>query len=226
MKISVLGTGMVGQTIATKLASVGHEVKVGSRDANNPKAKEWTKKLAKVSLGTFEESAAFGELIFNCTLGSATMHAMELAGEKNLGSKIIIDTSNALEFSSSGEASLFVCNKDSLAEQIQKHYPKTKVVKTLNTLTADLMVNPSSLPGKHHLFLASNHEDAKKNVIILLHDAFGWSEDSFIDLGDITGARAAEMMVMVWIRVWNHFQSPIFNFAVVSPPHPFRAPKS
>ena len=224
MKISVLGTGMVGQTIASKLAIMGHEVMIGSRDRNNPKAKEWIKKISKLSLGTFNDSAQFGELIFNCTLGSATLSALELAGEKSLGSKILIDTSNPLEFSKTNEASLFICNTDSLSEQIQRAYPKVKVIKCLNTLTAQLMVNPDLIPGKHNLFIAGNDEESKLNVRFLLHENFGWNDDCFIDLGDLSGARSAEMLVLLWIRLWNHFQNPVFNFSLLSPPSPFRAP--
>jgi predicted dinucleotide-binding enzyme len=215
MKISVLGTGMVGQAIAGKLTEK-HDVMVGSRDRNNPKAKEWIKKLSKISLGTFEESAQFGEIIFNCTQGSGTLSALALAGEKALGSKIIIDTSNPLDFSPSHELSLFVCNTDSLAEQIQRTYPNTKVIKTLNTLTAQLMVNPSLLQGKHNLFIAGNNGAAKTTVRSFLHESFGWTDDAFIDLGDITGARSAEMFVMLWVKLWNHFQNPMFNVSVLT----------
>lgn len=226
MKISVLGTGMVGQTIATKLGETGHEVMVGSRDRNNPKAKEWIKKVTKVSLGTFEESAKFGDLMFNCTLGAATLQALDLANAQSLGSKILIDTSNPLHFSKDNEPSLFACNTDSLAEQIQKTYPNLKVVKTLNTLTAMLMVHPDLLPGKHNLFIAGNDSMAKKDVRLLLCNSFGWKEDSFLDLGDITGSRAAEMMILMWIRLWGYYQNPVFNFSIVSPAHPFRAPSA
>lgn len=223
MKVSVLGTGMVGQCIATKLAHLDHEVMVGSRDRKNPKAQEWIKQESKLSLGTFEDSAAFGDLIFNCTLGSASLNALEMAGEKNIGSKILIDTANPLEFGSKNEATLFVCNTDSLGEQIQKRFPEAKVVKTFNTINAKLMVHPSLLKEKHNIFLAGNHENAKKTVRDFLTENFKWKEDSFIDLGDISGSRAAEMLAMVWIRLWQHYQNPVFNFSVASPSHPFRA---
>lgn len=216
MRIGVLGTGMVGQAIATKLAEK-NDVMVGSRDRNNLKAKAWIEKVSKMSLGTFEEAAQFGEVIFNCTKGSATLAAFSLAGEKALGNKVVIDTANPLEFSPTHEVSLFVSNTDSLAEQLQRTYPQIKVVKTLNTMTASLMVNPSLLPGKHSLFLAGNHDDAKKKVMTVLESNFGWKPESFIDLGDITGARSLEMLVTVWVRLWNHYQNPLFNFSIITP---------
>ena len=224
MNISVLGTGMVGQTITTKLASIGHKVMVGSRDRKNPKALEWIKKLSNVSLGTFAESAAFGEMIFNCTLGSASLAALTLASEKNIDSKILIDTSNPLDFSKQHEVSLFICNTESLSEQIQQTFPKAKVVKTLNTLTASLMVNQGGLPGKHNLFLCGNDEAAKRSVRFFLRDSFGWAEDSVLDLGDITAARATEMYVMVWVRLWQYFQNPVFNLSILPPPNRLKAP--
>lgn len=224
MKISVLGTGMVGQTLATKLASLGHEVMIGSRDKKNPKASEWIKKLPKTSLGTFAESAGFGEIILNCTLGSAALAALKLAGEQNLGSKIVIDTTNPLNFSKNNEPSLFVCNTESLAEQIQDAFPKIKLVKALNTVTIQLMVNPGLLPGTHNLFIAGNDSNAKKSVRAFLNTNFGWHEDAFIDLGDLSGARASEMIIMMWIRLWQHFQNPVFNYHVITPENPFKAP--
>ncbi len=217
MKVAVLGTGMVGQTIATKLASMQHSVMIGSRDRNNPKAKEWIGKVPKLSLGTFAEAAQFAEIIFICTLGTGTLPALKLAGEKSLASKILIDVSNPLDFSKNNQPSLFVCNTDSLAEQIQRIYPKTRVVKTLNTLNSKVMVNPSTLTGPHNLFLAGNDENAKQVVKAFLEDNFGWTPTSFIDLGDITGARSAEMLVMLWIRLWNTLQNPVFNYNIVTP---------
>src|SRR5690348_4486284 len=129
MQIGVLGTGMVGQTIGSKLVELGHEVMMGSRDAANPKAIAWAKEEGRHALyGTFANAAAFGEIIFNCTLGSASLEALEQAGAENLKGKILIDTSNPLDYSTE-IMTLTVSNTDSLGEQIQRAFPDSLVVK-------------------------------------------------------------------------------------------------
>jgi hypothetical protein len=214
MKIGVFGTGMVGKTIATKLAKLGHEVRMGSRTAGNAKAAEWVKASgAKASQGTFAEAAAFGELLFNCTSGVGALAALELAGKKNLGSKILVDVSNPLDFSKGMPPSLAVCNTDSLAEQIQRAFPEAKVVKALNTMNANLMVDPSLLKGDHDVFVCGNDAGAKAQVTELLKGGFGW--EHVVDLGDLTAARGQEMFVILWVRLFSAGGSPMFNVHVV-----------
>ena len=226
MKIGVLGTGGVGQTIAKKLAEIGHDVMIGTRDVDktlantqpdgygNPPFSAWIKENTGIQLGTFAQSAQFGEVILNATSGSASIAALESAGEANLNGKILIDISNPLDFSNGMPPSLFVSNTDSLGEQIQARFPLVKVVKTLNTLTAPLMVNPNLLAdGDHHLFVSGNDADAKNAVMNYLKTWFGWKH--IIDLGDITTARGTEMLLPVWIRLWGALGSPMFNFKIV-----------
>ncbi len=144
MKIGVLGTGAVGQAIAGKLVSLGHEVRLGARDAKNEKAAAWAKGAgAKASHGTFADSAAFGEIVFNCTLGAASLEAVGAAGESNLRGKILVDTTVPLDFSKGMPPSLFTGNTDSLGERVQNALPETKVVKTLNTMNCQIMVDPA-----------------------------------------------------------------------------------
>jgi len=214
MKIGVFGTGTVGNTIATKLAKLGHEVKMGSRTAGNAKAAEWVEANgAKASQGTFAEAAAFGELLFNCTSGVGALAALELAGKKNLGSKILVDVSNPLDFSKGMPPSLTVCNTDSLAEQIQRAFPEAKVVKALNTMNANLMVDPSLVKGDHDVFVCGNDAGAKAQVTELLKGGFGWKH--VVDLGDLTAARGQEMFVIFWVRLFSAGGSPMFNVHVV-----------
>ena len=214
MKIGVFGTGTVGSTIATKLAKLGHEVKMGSRTAGNAKAAEWVKATgAKASQGTFAEAAAFGELLFNCTSGVGALAALELAGKKNIGSKILVDVSNPLDFSKGMPPSLTVCNTDSLAEQIQRACPEAKVVKALNTMNANLMVDPSLVKGDHDVFVCGNDAGAKAQVTELLKGGFGWKH--VVDVGDLTAARGQEMFVMFWVRLFSAGGSPMFNVHVV-----------
>jgi hypothetical protein len=214
MKIGVLGTGMVGQTIGSKLVELGHEVCLGSRSKHNEKAEAWTQKAgAHASHGTFQDSAAFGEIIFNCTNGSVTMEALRSAGAKNLEGKILVDISNPLDFSKGFPPTLTVCNTDSIGEQIQREFLDTKVVKTLNTVNCQLMVNPSALAGTHDVFLSGNDESAKDTVRGILTDWFGWK--NIIDLGDITTARGAEQLLPIWVRLMKAFNSSMFNFHIV-----------
>ena len=214
MNIGVLGTGMVGNTIGSKLINLGNHVKMGSRTANNEKAAAWVKLNGpQASQGTFADAAEFGEIIFNCTSGGASVDALKSAGDSNLNGKILIDVANPLDFTKGMPPSLSVCNTDSLGEQIQKTFPKVKVVKTLNTTNCRIMVNPSILAGEHDLFICGNDNSAKDTVKDILQNWFGWQ--SIIDLGDITNARATEMLLPIWIRLYGLFQSPDFNFRIV-----------
>ena len=214
MKIGILGTGIVGKTIGTKLVQLGHNVKMGSRTANNEKASEWVKTSgANASQGTFAEAAAFGELLFNCTSGMVSLEALKIAGASNMNGKILIDISNPLDFSKGMPPTLSVCNSDSLGEQIQRAYPQVKVVKTLNTLNCNIMVNPSLVPGSHDIFVSGNDAGAKAKVIDILKSWFGWK--TVIDIGDITTARGTEMLLPIWIRLMGAFQTPNFNFKIV-----------
>lgn len=214
MKLGVFGTGMVGKAIATKLASLGHEVMMGSRTPDNEKAAAWVKKAGdKASQGTFADAAAHGEIVFNCTLGSATMDVLRAAGADNLKGKVLIDTTNPLDFSKGMPPTLFVSNDDSLGEQIQREFPDTKVVKSLNTINADLMVDAALLPREHAVFVSGNDADAKERVTGILRDWFGWQQ--IIDLGDITTARGTEAYLLLWIRMWGALGTPSFNISIV-----------
>jgi hypothetical protein len=205
---------MVGDAIATKLASLGHEVKMGARDAKNEKAAAWVGKAgAKASQGTFADAATFGEVLFNCTSGMASLEVLKSAGEANLAGKVLIDVSNPLDFSKGMPPTLSVSNTDSLGEQIQRAFPKTHVVKTLNTLNAQLMVEPKTLAGgEHDLFISGNDAGAKGKVKELLQ-TFGWK--TIHDLGDITTARGTESILPIWIRLWGALGDANFNFKIV-----------
>lgn len=213
MKIGILGTGTVGQTIGTKLIELGHQVKLGSRSAANEKGVEWASKMEpNASCGSFADAAEFGEIVFNCTNGMASLKALHAAGKLNLAGKILVDVSNPLDFSKGFPPSLSVSNTDSLAEQIQRAFPETKVVKTLNTVTCQLMVNPSLVPGEHDLFLSGDNADAKATVRMILEEWFGWK--IVIDLGDITTARAAEQILPLWATLYSAWKTPQFNIHI------------
>lgn len=219
MKIAVLGTGMVGDTIGSKLVELGHEVKMGSRSADNEKARVFVAKHQKrASAGTFAEAAAFGEILFNCTAGAASVEALKMAGEANINGKIIVDIANPLDFSNGAPPSLIpsLSNTHSLGEAIQKTFPSAKVVKTLNTMWCGLMVNPAMINnGDHTNFICGNDEAAKKKIKDLLNE-FGWKNENLLDLGDISAARGTESILPVWLRIWGATQNGAFNFKIVS----------
>ena len=210
MRIGVFGTGSVGQTIATKLVEVGHEVRMGSRAAGNQKAKSWVAAVGvQASEGAFSDAAIFGEVLFNCTSGMASLAALQAAGAENMKGKILIDVANPLDFSRGMPPSLSVCNTDSLAEQIQRAFPNVKVVKSLNTVTARLMVNPGSVPGEHELFVCGNDAEARAAVAGFLKEWFGWR--TVLDLGDVSAARGVEMYLVLWVRLMGALGTPMFN---------------
>ena len=217
MKIGVLGTGVVGEAIGTKLLELGHEVKMGSRTANNEKALAWVNKnhahAALASHGTFADAAAFGVIVFNCTSGKASLEVLRMAGADNLKGKVLIDIANPLDFSHGMPPSLLVCNTDSLGEQIQRAFPDVKVVKTLNTMNCNLMVNPALLSEDHVVFVSGNDAEAKATVTTLLKEGFGWK--SVVDLGDISTARGTEMVLPLWVSLMGKLQTPVFNFKIV-----------
>jgi len=213
MKVGILGSGMVGQAIGSKVAELGHEVMLGTRDLT--KLQDWLGHVGgNARVSSFAETAAHGELLFNATSGGGSLQALSLAGEANLNGKILVDISNPLDFSHGMPPSLFVSNTDSLGEQIQRAYPNVKVVKTLNTVTASLMVNPRQLAdGEHHIFVSGNDAEAKAQVVTLLSTWFGWKY--IIDLGDITTARGTEMYLPIWLRLWGALGTGMFNIQVV-----------
>jgi hypothetical protein len=228
MKIGIFGTGTVGRAIGTKLIEAGHDVVFGTRDVDktlartepdrygNPPFSEWIKQQPQARLGTFQEAAAHGETLFNATAGIASLEALGLAGHENLSGKILIDIANPLDSSQGFPPSLAVCNTDSLGEQIQNAFPQAKVVKTLNTMNANVMVNPALVPGDHNVFLSGNNAGAKAQVSTMLTDWFGWKAENVIDLGDITTARGPEMLLPLWLRLFGVLQNPLINFHIAA----------
>jgi predicted dinucleotide-binding enzyme len=209
MRIGVFGTGMVGRAIGSKLVSLGHEVRMGSRTRDNESALEWIGTAGEgASQGTFADASAFGELVFNCTKGGASIDALEAAGSENLAGKVLVDVANDLDFSQPRLLSV------SLGERIQIAFPESRVVKTLNTMNCEVMVDPARVPGEHDVFVCGNDESAKDDVRTLLH-SFGWPEERIVDLGDISGASGAEMYVVLWVRLYRTFGTGQFNVHVV-----------
>jgi hypothetical protein len=218
MKIGILGTGAVGATIGAKLIELGHQVMMGSRNNGNEKAIDFVNKHQGLNAyaGNFNETANFGELIINCTKGEHSINAITLAGNA-INGKLLIDVSNPLDFSKGMPPHLIpdLSNTNSLGEEIQRRFPKVKVVKTLNTMWCGIMVNPNHLDNGNHVnFICGNDNQAKEQTKELIMQ-FGWKEHSLIDLGDITNARGTEAILLIWLRVWGVTKSGAFNFNLV-----------
>ena len=215
MKIGVLGTGTVGQTLAGKLVTLGHEVTMGSRRAGNETAVTWAGAAGeRASEGSFADAARAGDVVINATAGAASVDALSSAGTENLAGKLLIDVANPLDFSAGMPPTLTVCNTDSLGEQIQRAFPEARVAKTLNTVNASVMVDPRIVPGSHTIFVCGNDSEAKAQASDLLQ-SFGWAREEIMDLGDIAAARGAEMYLPLWLRLWGATGTGHLNVQVV-----------
>src|SRR5512134_890276 len=225
MNVAVLGTGIVGRTLAARLAELGHDVVIGTRDVEetlartdpdgrgSPPYAEWQQGHSDVRLVSFPEAGAHGELVVNATAGGASLAALESAGAERLAGKVVMDVANPLDFSQGMPPTLSVANTDSLGEQIQRAFPDAHVVKTLNTVNAFVMVEPSRVPGEHVIFLSGDDPGAKETVKGVLK-GFGWSEAGILDLGGIRTARSAEMYLPLWLSLWGVTGTGDFNIGV------------
>lgn len=224
MKIGIIGGGSVGQTIAEKLSTNGHDVIVGIRNPTDaeldkprgyaPTLRDWLKGT-KAKVATMAEAASHGEIVINATLGEHAIAALTLAGAGNIGTKVLIDISNPLDFSQGMPPSVYphYTGRTSLGEEVQKAFPLARVVKAFNTMAAAVMVHPASIPGAHDLLIAGDDASAKSVVKLLAETEFGWT--SIIDLGGIKSARGTELLLPIWVNLWNVNGSPLFNFKIV-----------
>ena len=224
MDIAVLGTGMAGQAIAGRLHSLGHAVVVGTRDPQatlartepdgmgNPPFSAWHADHPAIGLATFADAAAGAEVVVNASSGAATLDVLALAGSENLAGKPLLDIANPLDFSAGFPPSLFVKDTDSLGEQVQRAFPEAQVVKSLNTLTASLMVEPKSLNASSTIFVSGDHDGAKATVVGLLESM---GHDDVIDLGPLETARGTEMLLPIWLRLMGTLGTAQFNFKIV-----------
>lgn len=224
MNIGILGSGVVAQTLGGALARNGHDVMLGTRSPDqltekrglrNTSLEQWLEQAGgRGRVGTFAEAASHGEVAVNATAGTASIQAIQLAGNENLAGKVLIDVANPLDFSKGMPPSLTVCNTDSLGEQIQRAFPDVKVVKTLNTVTAAVMIDPGAVGGgEHHIFVSGDDADAKRRVTGWLESWFGWRH--VVDLGDVATARGTEMYLPLWVQLMGALGTPMFNVHIV-----------
>src|SRR5574339_1101265 len=211
MKMGVLGSGIVAQGLSARLAELGHNVVIGTRDAY--KLRGWQSSNQRVLIGSFAETAAHGDMLINATNGTDSLSALTMAGEQNLADKILIDVSNPLDFSNGFPPFLTVSGTDSLAEQIQRAFPSTRVVKALNTVNVRVMTHPLEVAnGDHHAFISGNDLDAKARVIELLR-SFGWVH--IFDLGDLSTARGTEAYSLLWVRLYGSMNTGMINVKIM-----------
>jgi 8-hydroxy-5-deazaflavin:NADPH oxidoreductase len=213
-KIAVLGTGVVGRTIGSKLIELGHEVRMGSRRAGNDAAVAWAERFGDAAgEGSFGDAAGVGEIVFNCTAGGSSLDVLAAAGEANLTGKVLIDVANPLDFSAGMPPTLSICNDDSLGERIQATFPEARVVKTLNTVNSAVMVEPGRVGGDHVVFVCGEDAGAKGEVEQLL-ESFGWPAKRIVDLGGIAAARGTEMYLPLWLQLMGATGTPRINILV------------
>ena len=228
MKITILGSGMVGQVLASKFIELGHEVWMATRDPEITKARtdpnpmsgisfsSWYAKNPDVTLCSFGQVPEDSDLLINATAGVISLKALEAVSEKILKGKVLLDLANPLDFSKGMPPSLTVCNTDSLGEQIQRTYPSTKVVKGLNTLNWQVMVAPEMVPGEHQVFICGNDADAKAVVNSLLHE-MGWPDSRILDLGGIEASRGTEMLMPFWMSLMGSLGTAVMNYKIERP---------
>ena len=225
MKIGIIGSGVVAQTLGTKLVDLGHDVVLGTRDPSKLDEKknmagtlrEWlagvTKAGKKAKVATFQEAAAHGELLINATHGQASVEALKLANADKVGPKVLIDTANELDFSKGMPPGALASQNNCLAERIQAAFPNLKVVKSLNTIGSPVMVAPQALAGGEHTVFVSGNDTPAKAAVAELLKSFGWKD--VLDLGDISSARGPEMYMAMWIRLWGATGTGMVNVKVV-----------
>ncbi|MEM6785884.1 MAG: NAD(P)-binding domain-containing protein [Myxococcota bacterium] len=225
MKIAILGSGTVGQTLAGKLIATGAAVSLGTRDPEATKARvaagasdgpsfsAWHAMHPTVRVATFADAAATADLVILAAAGRTALETLEQTGAENLTGKVLIDVTNPLDFSQGFPPFLSVCNTDSLGERIQAAFPNVHVVKALNTVAAPVMIAPDSVhDGNHTLFVCGNDDEAKAKVTRHLKSWFGWRD--VLDLGNITNARGTEGYLLLWTRIYGTTKSPLYNVDV------------
>ena len=222
MKIGIIGSGVVAQTLGAKLIELGHDVVLGTRDPAKLDEKknmagtlrEWiarTDKKGKVA--SFKDAAAHGELLFSAVHGQNTIEALQLAGADKIGGKVLIDTGNELDFSKGMPPGALASQSNCLAERVQAAFPNLKVVKSLNTIGAPVMVAPQALAGGEHTVFVSGNDAAAKAATAEVLKSFGWKD--VLDLGDISSARGPEMYMAMWLRLWGATGTGMVNVKVV-----------
>ncbi|WP_088341959.1 NADPH-dependent F420 reductase [Robiginitalea sediminis] len=228
MKITIIGSGVVGQTLAAAFHSQGHQVWMATRNPDetakrtveDPQSGEsfahWHAENPGVTLVSFGQVPDGSEVLVNATGGMVSLDALDQIGADKIGSKVLLDVANPLDFSQGFPPTLAYCNTDSLGERIQQRFPGARVVKALNTVNFRVMVQPDIVPGAHNLFMCGDDPGAKEVVLGLLA-SLGWPRGRVLDLGGIGAARGTEMLMPLWLGLMVQMGSPIMNFEIRRP---------
>lgn len=204
----MIGSGVVGRTLAPAFRRIGHEVVVGTRDPEQTAGREEWAGL-DLALGTFAEAGSGADLVVNATTGTVSLAAL---ADVDLAGKVVLDVSNPLDFSGGFPPTLTVKDTDSLAEQIQRAHPEARVVKSLNTVTASVMVDPGSLPETSTVFVAGDDPLARETVRELLGE-LGWVD--IVEFPTLDAARGLEMWLPLWVRLMGALGTAEFNLRLV-----------
>jgi len=208
MKIGVLGSGIVGRVLASAFLNEGHQVMLGTRNISKEEVLKWKNENAGSLLGSFQETAQYGEIIVLAVSGLAVEDAISLAGNEHFFEKIVIDATNPIAAvpPDNGVLKFFTTLEDSLMERIQKILPDAKIVKAFNSVGNAFMYKPKFAAGKPTMFICGNDDKAKKTVTDIL-TAFGWETE---DMGRVEAARAIEPLCILWCipgfirNQWGH----------------------
>ncbi len=221
MKIGIIGSGVVGQTLGKRWLELGHEVAIGTRDPAKideekmmaTSLRQWRAQTGgRGQIVTFQEAASFGDALVNATGGTVSIEALRLAGADKVGGKVLMEIANELDHSRGMPPRSLASDERCLAEKIQDAFPNLKVVKTLNTVSATMMVNPKGLAGGDHTAFMSGNDAAAKQQVAELLKAMGWTD--ILDLGDISTARGPEMYMALWLRLWGTTRTANVNVKV------------
>ncbi len=208
MKIGIIGSGVVGQTLGNAFLNEGHDVMLGTRNITKEKVVKWQKANPTAKIGDFEQTAKFGDLLVLAVRGDAAEEAIELAGITNVTNKVVIDTTNPLEKLNppqNGVLTFFTQQNESLMERLQLLAPKAKFVKAFSSTGSATMYKPA-FQEKPTMFICGNEADAKQTVTDIL-TAFGWDT---ADMGTIRAAVAIEALCILWCipgflhNSWGH----------------------
>lgn len=212
MRIAVLGTGVVGRTLAASFTAAGHDIVVGTRDPGaTGQREEWA--TSRLRLATFADAAGPAEVVVNATQGAASLDVLAQAGAEALAGAVLLDVANPLDFTGGFPPTLSVKDTDSLAEQIQRSFPEARVVKSLNTVSAEVMADPGAVGDGDTTMFVAGGDAAAKEVVTLLLGELGWHD--VVDLGDLTGARGMEMWLPLWLRLFGSLSGRVFNLKIV-----------